>query len=600
MRFIPALLSSSLCFAALPSPPAFTLPDDVVPKKYAVDLSIDPAKATFDGVVRIDVELKKPAAVIWVNAKDISPSEASVGGKKARAEAVGGEFIGLDLDSPAAPGRTTISIRYTGKLDDKSVVGPYRKQVDGDWYVFTTFTPIDARRAFPCFDEPRFKTPWDLTIHVKQSDKAFANGLEARGVPEPNGMKAVHFAETKPLPTEVVAFAVGPFDVLEGPPAGHGTPIRIVTPKGHGSEGKAAAQATVDVLPRLEAYTGIPYPYAKLDHVALPEGAFGAVENPGLITYRQRGLLAAPGEDTPEKIRAIRGVESHEIAHQWFGDMVTQATWDDVWLSEGFATWFSGKIMDQFQPPARKHLATVAARDRIMTVDDSARTRPVRLPMTSREDTKGVYSQIVYQKGGAILLMLDGWLGEDKVQTGLRTYLKKHAFVSATTADLESELRGAAAVDPAPVMDSFLNQTGIPVVRAHLRCDQPTPRIEIEQTNAAHKWTVPVCWRTGNSSICTVLDTPRREVELTKGAACPAWIYMNAGATGYYRTDWTAAQLTMLDGALSQLTAAERLMLVYDLRASKARIDVSTLLKKLTTDPEPEIAKAAGEAMQAK
>ncbi len=600
MRFIPVVLSSALGFAALPPPPAFTLPDDVVPTKYVVDLTIDPAKDTFDGVARIEVDLKKPVTVIWVNAKDITPEEASVGGKKARAEAAGGEFIGLQLDSPAAPGRTTISIRYQGKLDDKSVVGPYRKQVAGDWYVFTTFTPIDARRAFPCFDEPGFKTPWDLTIHVKQTDKAFANGKEAREMLESNGMKAIHFAETKPLPTEVVAFAVGPFDVFEGANAGHGTPIRVITPKGLGAEGKAAAQATVDVLPRLEAYTGIPYPFGKLDHVALPEGAFGAVENPGLITYRQRGLLAAPGEDTPDKIRAIRSVESHEIGHQWFGDMVTQATWDDVWLSEGFATWFSAKIMDQFQPPARKHLATVAARDRIMTTDDSARTRPVRVPMTSREDTKGVYSQIVYQKGGAILLMLDGWLGEDQVQTGLRGYLKKHAFGVATTADLEAELRSASPLDPSPVMDSFLNQTGIPVVRGQIRCDPPAPRIEIEQMNAVHRWIVPVCWRAGTTSTCTVLDTPRREVELTKGAACPAWIYLNAGATGYYRTEWTAAQLTMLEAALPQLTAAERLMLVYDLRTAKGRVDGSTLLKKLTADPEPEIGKAAGEAMQAK
>ena len=600
MRFITVMLSSAIGFAALPPPPAFTLPDDVVPRKYTVDLTIDPSRATFDGEVRIDVELKKPVTVIWLNAKDISPSETTVGGKSVAAEAAAGEFIGIDLGSPAGPGRTTISIRYQGKLDDKSVVGPYRKQVGDDWYVFTTFTPIDARRAFPCFDEPRFKTPWDLTIHVKQTDKAFANGKEIREVLESGGMKAVHFAETKPLPTEVVAFAVGPFDVFEGANAGHGTPIRVITPKSLGPEGKTAAQATVDVLPKLEAYTGIPYPFGKLDHVALPEGAFGAVENPGLITYRQRGLLTAPGEDTPDKIRAIRSVESHEIGHQWFGDMVTQATWDDVWLSEGFATWFSAKIMDEFQPPARKHLSAVAARDRIMTTDDSARTRPVRVPMTSREDTKGVYSQIVYQKGGAILLMLDGWLGETNVQAGLRAYLKKYTFGNATTADLEAELRSAATADPAPVMDSFLNQTGIPVVRGQVRCDQPTPRIEIEQTNTAHRWTVPVCWRAGSSSSCTVLDTPRREADLAKGTSCPAWIYLNAGATGYYRTEWTAAQLSMLDGALPQLSPAERLMLVYDLRASKGRVDGSALLKKLTADSEPEIAKAAGEAMQAK
>ena len=506
--------------------------------------------------------------------------------------------MGLRLDSPAGPGRTTISIRYRGKLDEKAIVGPYRKKSGDDWYVFTSFTPIDARRAFPCFDEPRFKTPWEMTIHVKRSDKAFANGQMIKEVEEPDGMKAVHFATTRPLPAEVVAFAVGPFDIYEGGTAGHGTPIRVITAKGHAAEGKTAAQATVDVLPRLEAYTGIPYPFGKLDHLAVPEFPFGATENPGLIVYRNRALLAAPADDTPEKAHAIRGLEAHEIGHQWFGDLVTQATWDDVWLSEGFATWFSAKVMDEEQSPARRHLASVAARERIMAVDASPRTRPVRLKMTSREDMKSVYSQMVYQKGGAILLMLDGWLGEDKVRHALHAYLKKHAFGNAGTADLETALRGTGT-DPAPVMDSFLNQTGIPAIHGEVRCDGDAPRLEIEQTNATRQWTIPVCWRTdAGSPHCTVLSSSRSEVALPAGSACPAWIYLNSGATGYYRTEWTAAQLSAL--SLTQLTPPERLMLVYDLRAMKDRLNVSDLLTRLSADPEPEIAKAAADVLQPK
>ena len=584
------LLFSWICSA---QPPAFLLPDETLPRKQAVDLIIDPDKDTFSGRVRIDVELKKATTTIWLNAKDIVPLDASVGSHPARAEVAGDEFLGLHLDSPVGPGRTTVSVRYQGKLDEKAIVGPYRKKSGDDWYVFTSFTPIDARRAFPCFDEPRFKMPWEMTIHVKRGDKAFANGQMTKEVEEPDGMKAVHFATTRPLPAEVVAFAVGPFDVYDGATAGHGTPIRVITAKGHAAEGKTAAQATVDVLPRLEAYTGIPYPFGKLDHLAVPEFPFGATENPGLIVYRNRALLAAPPDDTPEKSRAIRALQAHEVGHQWFGDLVTQASWDDVWLSEGFATWFSAKVMDEEQPTERRHLASIAARERIMATDASPRTRPVRLPMTSREDTKTVYSQIVYQKGGAILLMLDGWLGEEKVQRALRSYLKKHAFGNATTGDLESALRGATGVDPAPVMDSFLNQTGIPLLHSEIRCDGVSPRLEIEQVNAAHRWTIPVCWRTdtGNTH-CDVLNGPRTEVALS---ACPAWVYLNSGATGYYRTDWSAAQLNALP--LDRLTPAERLMLVFDLRALKDRLNVSDLLTKLTADPEPEIAKAATETL---
>jgi cytosol alanyl aminopeptidase len=561
-----------LAFAAtLPAQPSFLLPDDVVPKKHIIELTIDPARDTFAGWSRIEVELAKPTSVLYVNAKDLEPVSSSVIFKgrtiPAPASIAAGEFIELELASPIGPGPATISIRYQGRIDETAVAGPYRNKVADDWYAFTTFTPIDARRAFPCFDEPRFKTPWEISIRIKRTDKAFSNARQVSEIMEPNGMKLVKFAPTEPLPAEVVAFCVGPFDVYEGAPAGHGTPIRVISARGQREQSKIAAQATVDVLPRLEAYTGIPYPFGKLDHVAVPEFKFGAVENPGLITYKASALLLSPVDNESEKARRIRSLQAHEVGHQWFGDMVTQATWDDVWLSEGFATWFSAKIMDQEQPPARKLLASVVARERIMATDAGPKTRPVRLPMASRKDIDGVYSQIVYQKGAAILVMLDGWLGEERVRDGLREYLKAHKFGNATTADLEASLPGSK-----PVLDSFLNQTGIPTIRA--KCNDS--RLLIEQTNPAHTWNVPVCWREG----CTVVAS-RAEVPVK---SCPT--YFNAGGSGYYRTEWTPEQLAALD--VSKLTAAERLTLVYDLRAAKIAIP-----KILLSDPEPEIAQAA-------
>jgi alanyl aminopeptidase len=570
----------------LPAQPSFLLPDGVVPKKHIIELTIDPSLDSFTGWARIEVELSQPASALWVNAKDLTPQDSSVlwKGKSlpARATPSGGEFMGLALDSPVGPGPATISIRYQGKLDETALVGPYRNKVAGDWYAFTTFTPIDARRAFPCFDEPRFKTPWEISIRIKSTDKAFSNARQLSETDEPNGMKLVKFAPTEPLAAEVVAFCVGPFDVYDGAAAGHGTPIRVISAKGQRDQSKLAAQATVDVLPRLEAYTGIPYPYGKLDHVAVPEFKFGAVENPGLITYKASALLLQPSDNEAEKSRRIRSLQAHEVGHQWFGDMVTQATWDDVWLSEGFATWFSAKVMDQEQPPARKLLASVAARERIMATDAGPKTRPVRLEMHSRKDTDGVYSQIVYQKGAALLVMLDGWLGEDRVRAGLREYLKAHKFGNATTADLESSLPGSK-----PVLDSFLNQTGIPVIRA--KCEDA--HVLIEQTNAIHRWNVPVCWRgEGLASTCVVVET-RKEIPVK---SCPAWIYPNAGGTGYYRTEWPGDP--HLD--VTKLTAAERLTLIYDLRAAKNI--ASPLLKTLTSDAEPEISKAASDVMAGK
>jgi len=577
------------CATTVSAQPSFLLPDGVTPKKHIIELTVDPSLDTFSGWSRIDVELTKPAKIVWVNAKNLEPGESSViiagHTMKARATMAGDEFIGLELDAPIGPGPATLSIRYQGKLDAAAVAGPYRNKVGDDWYAFTTFTPIDARRAFPCFDEPRFKTPWEISIRIKRSDKAFSNARQLSETDEPNGMKLVRFAPTVPLAAEVVAFCVGPFDVYEGAPAGHGTPIRIISAKGERERSKTAAQATVDVLPRLEAYTGIPYPFGKLDHVAVPEFKFGAVENPGLITYKSTALLLSPVDNEIEKSRRIRSLQAHEVGHQWFGDMVTQATWDDVWLSEGFATWFSAKVMDQEQPPARKLLASVAARERIMATDAGPKTRPVRLEMNSRKDTDGVYSQIVYQKGAALLLMLDGWLGEEKVRDGLREYLKAHKFSTATTADLEASIPGSK-----PVLDSFLNQTGIPSIKADCKDSQ----LKLEQTNATRNWKVPVCWRgDGIAASCIVMESPRAELKLK---SCPAWIYMNANASGYYRTEWSAEQLAALD--LSKLTAAERLTLIYDLRASKNL--AAAQLKSLTSDAEPEVAKAATDVMAGK
>lgn len=543
IRLIAFALFLADCLPALPPPPQFLLSDDVIPKKYTVDLTIDPNLDTFEGWARIQVEMRKAQSGVWLNAKDLTVRDATIQAagreRKARAQTAGGEFLGMELDGAIGPGPLLLSIHYQGQLNEKPVVGPYRIRFENNWYVFTTFTPIDARRAFPCFDEPRFKTPWELTIHTKRGLSAFANGPAVNEIEETAGMKAVHFAVTEPLPSEVVAFAVGPLEIFDGKRVGLGNvPVRVITPKGHAAEGAEAARATTEVLPRLEAYTGIPYPYAKLDHVAVPKLAFGATENPGLIMYRLDGLLVPPANTAPRKLRSVRAVEAHELAHQWFGDLVTQTTWEDVWLSEGFATWLSQKVMSEEDAPERQGVDAILSRDRIMRADAGPKTHPVRLPMHDREEMQSVYNQFAYQKGAAVLLMLENWLGEKVFRNGLRAYLRQHRFGDATTADLAAALREASGTDPSAVMHSFLDQSGVPAVRAEVRCDgSKAPAILFEQTNSTKSWAVPVCWRADDSPVsCFVLDTPRREVALASGSKCPAVLDPNAGGSGYYRT----------------------------------------------------------------
>ena len=576
------------------APRQFQLPDGVVPKKYTVTLTIDPSRSTFDGEMVIDLEAKKNYDILWLNAKGLIVTKALVLAGDALGQPnpvyVNDEFVGL-----RAGGSERVSIQYQGRLDDKGLVGAYRRKVDGEWYAFTTFTPIDARRAFPCFDEPRFKTPWDISIRVKREHKAFSNGRVISETEEPGGWKLVKFATTEPLPAELVAFAVGPFDVYDGGVAGHGTPVRVITAKGHAAEGHAAAQATAEILPRLEAYTGIPYAFGKLDHLALPEGAFGAVENPGLITYRMRNLLIPPNQETAARTRAVRALEAHEIGHQWFGNLVTQASWDDVWLSEGFATWISTKMMDQEQPPERAHLGAIVARERMMAVDNPPRSRPVRVPVNSRETARDVYNRVVYEKGAAILLMLEGWLGEDRFREGLRSYLNEHRFGNASTGDLAAALSAASGTDPSRVLNTFLNTSGVPELRGQLLCARDSaPQLRVTKSSPG---SVPVCWRADRvASSCTVLEGPSTEIALPTGTACPAWFYLNSGGTGYYRSRWTRWSEAPVQ-ALSELSAAERLTFVYDLRASK-NASAQAALARLASDADPEIANAAAEAIK--
>lgn len=593
------LLFPATLFAALPPPPAFRLPDDAVPLKHKIELAIDPSLATFEGSATIDVDLRKSVSVIWLNGKDLTVREARVefGGRSfsARVELAANEFLAVMLESPVGPGRASVAIRYQARLDEKQVVGAYRRKVGGEWYVYTTFTPIEARRAFPCFDEPRFKTPWEISIRAPVGNLAFSNAREMEPVRAPDGWNLTRFATTPPLPAEVVAFAVGPFGVQDGGTSGQGTPIRVLTPRTQAAEGKAAAQAAADVLPKLEAYAGMPYAFDKLDELAVAESSYGAVENPGLISFLAREILLTPNEETRARLSSLRYLEAHEIGHQWFGDLVTQASWADVWLSEGFATWISEKVMDQEQIPERAHIFAIAERDRIMKTDERPNTRPVRVDVQDREKSKDIYNRLVYDKGASVLLMLEGWLGEDAVLRAARAYIQEHRFANATTADFEADLRRTSGVDPSAPMHALLDMTGTPRLSARVKCgDRATENDAQLELRVSGPGPVPVCWRSANGAKqCTVVEAAR-EVPLS---SCPSWTYFNAGGSGYYRTSWTAEELQALP--LGDLSAAERLTLVHDLREQKNdRLAAKAALAKLAADHEPEIAAAAKAALK--
>jgi alanyl aminopeptidase len=550
-------------------------------------------------VATIDLELKRSASFLWLNGKDLTVEAATLSGMPARVVAAGGEFLGFAAPKAVGPGPARIEVRYRGRIG-RNEIGVFHNRSAGDWYVFTTFTAIEARRAFPCFDEPRFKTPWALTLHVPRENTALANTRAVSETAEPGGMKRVAFAPTEPLPSELVAFAVGPFEMVDAGRSGkNGTPVRIVTPRGRASEAAVARAAAPQLLAQLEEYTGIPYPFDKLDHLALIEGAFGAIENPGLITYRQRNLLVKPDQDSLEHRRQMRSTMAHELAHQWFGNLVTMADWDDVWLSEGLATWMEAKMMEAEQPEAERGLRPAVARDRMMTMDASPDSRRVREPMSSRTGMRSVYSPVVYAKAAATLEMIEHWVGEDKFQAAVRRYLSDHRFANATIVDFVSAIPAAG-----PVLSSFFGQAGVPVIRVETRCGSAGPTVVLRQDRyvplgaraEARVWNAPVCIKgEGLPARCVTMQGPETVVPLT---ACPSWVFANAGAWGYYRTLLGPELLEALSRHAGQLTPAERLVFAQDVVAlvrngRQPAGQAMGLLEWMGKDSEPLVAQEA-------
>jgi cytosol alanyl aminopeptidase len=592
--------------AATPPPPEFLLPDAAEPRQYALDLTIVPSAPAFRGIVTIDIELKRKLSFLWLNGKDLAVDSAVLrAGERslaARTVSAGAEFLGFALPQSVGPGPARLEIHYRGKLGEKPLAGAFRKQAAGDWYVFTSFTAIDARRAFPCFDEPRYKTPWRLTLHVERKQVALANTRAVSESEEPNGMKRVVFGATLPLPSSLVAFAIGPFDVVDDGRAGKsGAPVRIVTPRGRTREATAVRGHTARLVQWLEEYTGIDYPFEKVDHLALLEGTFGATEYPGLITYQQGILLARPDGDAPDRQRRMRAIMAHELAHQWFGNLVTMSGWQDVWLSEGFATWMGAKIMDGEEPATRTKVPAVVARHRIMEPDAPAGARPVRLEMHSREQMRDVYGRLVYQKGAATLGMIEHWLGEVAFQRGIRSYLSEHKFANATTADFVSAMSRAAGQDVGGILSGLLDRPGVPVVTAEIRCDsRSSPRVALRQQPDSRFWRLPVCLKVaGGSERCAVTESRETEVALTEVAGCPSWVFPNAGASGYYRIRLNPDVLQALwRQGTGQLTAAERLTLALDvaeLYRNKSLTAAQTMgmLPIMAQDSEPLVALVA-------
>ena len=609
------LLSLAGGLLAAPQPPTLRLPTDAAPVRYKLDLTLDPAKDTFSGVVTIDLNVRQSTSVLWLNAARLTVARATLeqsGAQQTAAVLPGGDdFVGFEFAHPLAAGGATLRINYTGQVNLKSSAGIFLSKRNDDRYLFTQFESIDARSAFPCFDEPSYKVPWQLTLHIPAAHLAVSNTSIQSETAE-GAMKRLVFRETPPLPSYLIAFGVGPLEFVDGGTACRKkVPVRIVVPRGDAPRAKYAALVTAEILTGLENYFDIPFPYEKADQLAIPLSFGGAMENAGLVTYDGDIILAPPqGEDPVRRQRTYAWVAAHELAHQWFGDLVTMAWWNDTWLNESFATFMEQKLVATWKPEWQTRVDDQGNRVYAMWLDRLTTARRIDQPILAKSDIASAFDGITYQKGAAVLNMTERAMGDDKFRLAVRFYLNHHAHANGTSQDFLDALGEASGPSAPAAFRTFLQQAGTPEISMQLKCGAGKPRIEMQQrrffplgsTGAdGQLWKVPICVAYSipgsRKDQCLTLEDKTGSLTLETDG-CPAWFYGNSGAAGYYYTRYESAALEAVTAHRSHLSLAERAGLFGELdNLAKAGVlpisDGLKLALELRDDPSRQVVEAA-------
>ncbi len=578
-------------------PAAGRLPTDVRPMHYRLALHIDPSEdAGIVGEVSIRTQLDAPRRVIWMHGRRLEVLAATVtpvDGPPMEAAWTTQEdddhFAKLTLPR-ALEGEVTIALRFASPWGE-ALGGIYRvSQSGGAQFAFSQMEPLDARTAFPCFDEPRFKTPFDITIEAREDDVAIANSSAVAQEPGADGFFRNVFETTEPIPTYLFAVAVGPLDVVEAvipPNEVRAEPLafRGVAPRGEGPKLAYAMQHTPAILSALEAWFGIAYPYDKLDIVAVPDFGAGAMENVGLVTFRSNLLLVNETDTPTSRLRFFAYLMAHELAHMWFGNLVTMEWWDDLWLNEAFASWMEHRAVEAWRPAYEPDVELLDWVTGVMDQDGLEAARAIRQPIVSSHDIHNAFDGITYAKGAGVLGMFEQWLGRETFQRGIRAYLTQHRFQNATAGDLMAALGEAGGRDVATPFQTFLTQPGIPFVSARLECEgEGGPRVVMRQTRylpvgssaeADRRWQIPVCIRFGSRGAdgddqiaCEQMLSEEEQAFPLPTETCPDWIHPNRSGSGYYRWTLPADGLRALQRARGSLTITERLSLADSLRAS--------------------------------
>jgi cytosol alanyl aminopeptidase len=596
------------------------LPAAAEPLAYTLHFDIDPAQESFDGTAEIRVQLKQAVDHLWLNGKGLSVSSASLTTTNGRQAAVRYTEVNkdgvarVDFGKRLKPQALTLRFAYSAHYAT-DLEGLYKVKRGSDAYVMTQMESLGARKAFPGFDEPRFKTPFTVSMTVPDTAVAVANSRQLDETLS-RGHKTLRFATTEKLPTYLLAVAVGPWDVtetLEMPPtAERPTPlaVRVLGPKGSKPKLQYALTHTPTLVTALERYFGIAYPFDKLDLLAAPDFAAGAMENAGLVTFADT-LIVLDEKSSLSAIKSYTSVTAHELAHQWFGDLVTPRWWDDIWLNEAFATWMAAKIVGEVAPEQRPELDQLRASQAAMTDDSLVSARRIREPIRVLGDIDAAFDGITYQKGAAVLSTFENWIGAENFRRGVHAHMVRHARGVATADHLIAALAEASGKGAAfaPAMKSFLDQPGLPQVAVTPQCAAGKASLALTQQRylplgssgkaTGQRWQIPVCMRLGaadgsSGTQCTLLDGPRQSVAL---AQCPAWVLPNADAGGYYRFTLPPEHFKSLITVLPALKPAEQLAVTDAVTAAfqqgTASADTVLATLRATADlPLPQVALA--------
>lgn len=564
---------------------SFRLPESTVPLTYDIELAPDLRKNSFSGSEKVVLQLKAASEKIFFHSKDLKIGAVTISGGAAKFACsfvldAKNDLLVITAAQRLDPGQYNVDIKFSGILNDK-LVGFYRssfKDAKGVTHnlASTQMEATDCRRMIPCLDEPAMKSKFKLAVDIEPGHVAISNSPVVKTtIDKVKGIKRVEFAETPAMSTYLLALIVGEFESSE-PVTVEGTPIRVWAVKGKKHLGAYSRDMAVKLLPFFNNYFKIAYPWKKLDLVAVPDFEAGAMENPGAITFRETLLLVEPQTASVDSLRDVCNVIAHEMAHMWFGDLVTMAWWDDLWLNEAFATWMATKAVDAVIPKWEYWKNYALTRSHAMETDALQSTRTIQAKVINPDQASEMFDTITYSKGSSILRMLEMYVGEPVFQEGVHQYLSKHAYANATTADLWNAIGAVAKRPVAEMMHSWVHQPGYPLISlrvdATVEASQSIFLLDRQLRDTIDRtWMVPLGMRLVNAPVPETpqvvgeYDLLEKARALTKLARQEQPVLGNIGGVGFYRTRYSEPLLaSLLPVIQTRLNSPERLSLIND------------------------------------